>query len=98
MTMLRCFALLIIYSLFAVLPAAAQHAVLQGTVSDERGAPLPLATVVLVDTNHGTSTRDDRAFAISGIAPGTYSVRVSMVGFRPAARTIALSAGEVAKL
>ena len=43
--------------------------------------PLGFATVQLAGTEYGTQTDDRGTFVISGIPPGLYNVKVSLVGF-----------------
>ena len=62
--------------------AFGQQAVIVGRVFDaETGAPLPGVNVFLDQTLLGTSTKDDGSFRIHRLAPGSYNVVGSMVGF-----------------
>lgn len=63
-----------------------------GSVQDTQGGAIPGATVVLIDDNSGTRTvpvvTDVRGtFTRANVAPGTYTVEVSMPGFRTMRRT-----------
>src|SRR5690606_29833692 len=86
--------------LLAFLPAAAaaQFATLQGRVTDAAtGEALPGATVVLASDDgaeRGTAATTDGAFALAGVPPGRYVLRVSFVGYAAAADTLALAFGE----
>jgi hypothetical protein len=84
----------------AASPAAAQA--VRGAVVDEAGAPVPAATVLLVDglgtVRHSVLSGPDGGFALRGPREGTYSVRVERVGFAPATATVQLAAGETAEL
>lgn len=57
----------------------------EGTVSDEEGAPLPGASVTLKNEKtgytKGTVTREDGYYIISGIEPGKYECEVALPGF-----------------
>jgi hypothetical protein len=44
--------------------------------------PIPSANIVLVRTTMGTASGIDGRFSLSGIPVGTYTVRISCVGFR----------------
>ncbi|MCA9734570.1 carboxypeptidase-like regulatory domain-containing protein, partial [candidate division KSB1 bacterium] len=56
-----------------------------GTVLDKKsGQPLPGANVFVVGTNLGAATDVDGQFLIINMQPGTYTVRVSMIGYRVA--------------
>ena len=65
----------------AVMPVLAQSGKLAGLVVDEQGEPLIGATVLIVGTQQGAATDLDGQYAVINIAPGTYSVRYSMIGF-----------------
>jgi TonB-linked SusC/RagA family outer membrane protein len=68
--------------------AMAQYTV-EGTVSDQNaGVPLPGATVVLVDADFGTATNVDGEFEFTNVPEGTYSLRVTYVGYVQLNRTI----------
>jgi len=68
--------------------AVAQYTV-EGTVSDQSdGAPLPGATVILVDTNYGTATDADGYFEFTDVPEGTYTLRITFVGYVPLQRSI----------
>jgi len=68
--------------------AFAQYTV-EGTVSDQSdGAPLPGATVILVDTNYGTATDADGYFEFTDVPEGTYTLRITFVGYVPLQRSI----------
>jgi TonB-linked SusC/RagA family outer membrane protein len=68
--------------------ALAQYTV-EGTVSDQSdGAPLPGATVILVDTNYGTATDADGYFEFTDVPEGTYTLRITFVGYVPLQRSI----------
>ncbi|AEN72259.1 TonB-dependent outer membrane receptor precursor [Rhodothermus marinus SG0.5JP17-172] len=62
-------------------------AALTGTVTDERGEPLPGANVVAVHeptgTQYGTTTQIDGRYALLNLLPGgPYTVTVSFVGYQ----------------
>jgi outer membrane receptor protein involved in Fe transport len=54
-----------------------------GRITDaETGEPLPGANVLLEETNMGTSTDLEGYYVIINISPGTYDLKVSMMGYR----------------
>jgi outer membrane receptor protein involved in Fe transport len=63
-------------------PVLAQDGKLAGTVTDtESGEPLPGVNVVLQGTQLGAATKSDGSYTIIGINPGSYDVRLSLVGY-----------------
>jgi TonB-linked SusC/RagA family outer membrane protein len=85
--------LLSVLGMFAVMlafsPAAFAQFTVEGTVFDQgTNTPLPGATVLLVDTNYGTATNVDGYFEFEGVPEGTYTLRVSYVGYVQLNRTI----------
>ncbi len=59
----------------------AQTGTIRGTViDDENGEPIMFATVFVPETSGGTTTDLDGAFSLS-LAPGTYSIEISYVGY-----------------
>lgn len=64
--------------------AAVAQSRITGTVVDASGGtPLPGANVLLTDTQHGAATDEAGRFVIVDVAPGTYTVEASMIGFAP---------------
>src|SRR5258708_2662478 len=61
-----------------------------GNVSDQSGAAVPGATVVVTDTQRGTSrtmtTDDSGEYAVPELQPGTYKIRVEAKGFKSSER------------
>ena len=61
-----------------------------GTVSDQSGAAVPSATVVVTDTQRGTSrtltTDDSGGFVAPELQPGAYKIRVEAKGFKSSER------------
>ncbi len=70
------------YFLFVLLShnLFAQDAKISGTVNSEEGL-LPFANVVINGTNIGTTTDGDGYFEIDRLAPGTYHLTASFVGY-----------------
>src|SRR5881396_1932319 len=68
-----------------------------GTVRDSAtGAPLADATVTVVGTGLAARTGADGRYAITGVPPGTYRVRVRMLGYGPVVASVAVQEGEQA--
>lgn len=76
-----------VWLLLAVGPALAQStgSAIQGTVTDEQGAVMPGASVVVGNVQTGWTrdvVTDDRGwYRATAITPGDYEVRVSLAGF-----------------
>ena len=88
---------------FFVLVGAVQaqsSATMRGFVSDESdGEPLQGVNIVLLDEAGelvtGAASDQDGLYFISQVDPGTYSVRVSFVGYEALTDTVSLAAGEI---
>lgn len=64
------------------LAANAQNGKIAGTVVDrDSGEPLPAATVVIEGTTRGAATDVNGEYTILNVAPGTYALRASFVGY-----------------
>ena len=83
-------------------PAAAQITTgnISGTVLDAQGAVVPGATVTLISDTKGTKlapvvTGENGTYAFPNVTPDTYTVEVTMDGFKTLRRSgVALSAGD----
>lgn len=95
----RCLPPLLILA-FAVLPVSAQE--VRGFVTEARGEqPLQGASVVLLrgaDVAYGTTTDGDGFFRFVRVAPGSWRLRVSFVGFEPREEVLELTEGAVVSL
>ena len=79
--------LMLVAALFATPSALGQStAVLQGTVTDSKGAVLPNATVTVrnraTSTERTTQTDSDGNYQVAALPPGVYSVEVRVQGFK----------------
>ncbi|MFH5831005.1 carboxypeptidase-like regulatory domain-containing protein [Halalkalibaculum sp. DA384] len=88
-----------IYAFLVVSKAQAQDAAMQGIISDNStGQPLYGANVVLKpvagEKFMGAAADGDGFYRISSIEPGTYSLRISYIGYRPYTDTLDLDEGE----
>ncbi|WP_210518507.1 SusC/RagA family TonB-linked outer membrane protein [Hymenobacter terricola] len=84
--------------LLLAVPAAAQSPqryTLKGRVTDAGGHELPGATVLLNGTAFGAATGADGAYALSTtVAPGAYTLTVSLIGYAAVSRPLTLGADE----
>ncbi|HMC75715.1 MAG TPA: TonB-dependent receptor [Vicinamibacterales bacterium] len=95
-------ALLLFTMLASVIPASAQltTGTLTGTLKDAQGGVVPGATVTLTSEGKGTQlspafTNANGDFVIANVQPDTYTIEVTMAGFKPIKRSgISISAGD----
>ena len=86
------FLLILFFSGFSLVAFAAS---VKGRVNDNAsGEPLVGATVYLKNTSFGTSVSLDGSFLIKGIPSGTYTLIVSMVGYRQIEKQIEINEGK----
>lgn len=87
--------LAIALALPAALAAQQETGTLTGTISDAAGgAPLAGAQVYLPSTRQGAVADAQGHYSITGIAPGQFQVRVRMLGYEQAERTVTIAAGQ----
>ena len=67
--------------------------VIRGTVTTAAGVPLPRVNVVIEGTRIGTQTADDGRFIVR-TAPGSYTLRASVLGYSPQSKPVQVAAGE----
>ncbi len=74
--------------------ALAQTGSLSGIVTDgESGDPLPGANLFIEQLGSGTATDVEGRYRVADIPVGSYTVRVSFVGYRTTTRPVTISAG-----
>ena len=74
--------------------ALAQTGTLSGTVTDsETGDPLPGANVFVVELGSGAATDIDGLYTLTDIGAGSYTIRVSFIGFKSVEQAYTISAG-----
>ncbi len=91
--------LLFAFGLFATSAHSQELAALDGFITDaSNGETLISANVILEGTLRGATSNLSGYYAISGIEPGTYTVRYSYIGFNTVTREVVLAAGESVRL
>ena len=81
--------------LFGASPASAQQGAVTGTVTDAgNGEPISGAQVFIRGTNLGTLTSQDGSYRLEGVPTGQQTVRVRLIGYQTASRTVNVSAGQ----
>ena len=63
---------------------------IRGRITDESGAPLPNASVLVLGTDKGTAANTDGVFTITGLKAGKYRLQISAVGFTTDLRDITI--------
>jgi hypothetical protein len=95
-----CAFLLFAFALGIQAVAQAGTGEIHGTITDPSGALIPSATVSLsgpAGVSKTATTGSDGAFRLTGVAPGTYSLSVTAIGFAPStAENIEMMAGKSA--
>ena len=66
------------------LAAQATTGKIEGTVTDQQGAPIANAQVTVVGTAFGALTSDKGYYFINNVPVGTYTVRARFIGYTPA--------------
>jgi TonB-dependent starch-binding outer membrane protein SusC len=87
-------------ALFIALPlSVAAQTGLQGTVTDESSnEPLVGATIFILETEQGANTNIDGQFELTGLSAGTYTVRVSYIGYRELRQAVTITSGQMQTL
>src|SRR4029077_15075020 len=69
-----------------------------GTVTDMKEGALPGAQIFVEPTKVSAASDSQGKFTLSGVAPGTYNVTISYVGFAPLMMSVVVSAGQTANI
>lgn len=78
---------------------AAPSGTVEGSIRDaQTNEPLPGANVLLVGTSLGASTDLNGKFLVSNVAPGTYTLRATYVGYKSKDLQVEVGAGQNVKL
>lgn len=90
--------LIVLLVLFGAVGAFAQYGSVKGKVVDEKSAPVSYATVVLKGTSYGANTDDDGMYEIRNVAPGSYTLEISYIGYATFNQSVSVAAGQAASL
>lgn len=71
---------------------------IRGRITDETGAPLANASVLVIGTDKGTAANEDGVFVINGLKAGKYRLQISAVGFTTQLRDITVKDNESLEL
>ncbi len=91
------FGLLLAAVWIAPLRAQEPTGAIRGRITDEASQQPLRAANVRIGTL-GTQTRDDGGYLLEGVPAGTDSLRVTMIGYAPAARLVTVAAGDTLDL
>lgn len=91
--MKKQYILLVTYWLFVCYPVFAQTGSIRGTVSSGK-EPVQFASVAIENTTQGTSTDERGKFRLLDIAPGSYRLIISSVGYQSLKKTVSVTAGK----
>jgi iron complex outermembrane recepter protein len=75
--------LTIVIFVMVIKPATAQQSVVEGVITDSKGATIVGATVIVKGTNTYALTGDDGAFKLNAPKQLPFSIRISSTGFKP---------------
>ena len=92
---MRAFVLPVVFCLGAAGTVGAQAVGrVTGSVTGQAGQPLVGASVFLPESRQGARTGADGRYTIGDVQPGQLTVRVTMIGYRPLSRAVAVAAGQ----
>ncbi|MEL6141766.1 MAG: TonB-dependent receptor, partial [Bacteroidota bacterium] len=83
------------YSRLGYFAVQAQNATLSGRVSNQSGEPLGAASIGLEGTYIGTTTDKGGNFFIGEIPAGTYTIKVSFIGYLSVSEEVSFETGQV---
>jgi len=78
--------------------AQGQTGAVVGTVVDEGGSPLPGANVAIPGTQRGTSTNSEGRFVLGSLAPQTYTLRASFIGYLAQEQSVTVTGGDTTRV
>jgi len=81
---IRCFNIFIsLLFLLSQIVYAGTTGKISGIVTDETGSPMPGVNVMIMGTTMGAASDINGQYFILNIPPGTYTLRATMVGYKP---------------
>ncbi len=85
----------VLLALLAAVPLAAQQptGTIRGRVTDET-TQQPLSGASVMIAGHATQTIGDGTYALSGVAAGTDTLRIRMIGYAPTSRPVTVREGQ----
>ena len=96
---LAAFALLAALTTAAAVQAQDRGALTGRVIDKKTGHAIPFGNIAVVEAKRGGLTDSEGRFLITGLAPGTYEVRVQLLGYRPESKPgVVVSAGATVTL
>src|SRR5437016_9513094 len=80
---LSCASLLTLLVVASSLAAQQTTGKLEGTVTDDKGAPIASAQVTIVGTSFGALTDNKGYYFINNVPVGSYTLRAKFIGYQP---------------
>ncbi|MBS1733928.1 MAG: carboxypeptidase-like regulatory domain-containing protein [Bacteroidetes bacterium] len=80
--------LLFFVLVFTYNSSISQQVDISGTVSNSKSQPIAQASVYLLNSNQGAVTDEHGNFSIKSLAPGSYELQVSCIGYAAVSREI----------
>ncbi|WP_421894450.1 TonB-dependent receptor [Marinoscillum sp.] len=93
--MKKTYTILIASLFFLCFESFAQNVVSGKVIDAKSGEALIGASAILSGTSKGATTNVDGSFEISGVADGSYTIKVSFVGYEELTRTVNVSGADV---
>ncbi|MGO4289321.1 TonB-dependent receptor [Chitinophaga sp. RAB17] len=84
----------LLFLLFLTTLTYAQQGTLKGTVTNKDRKPVQFANVAIKDLHTGATADQQGLFNIKNITPGTYDIKISMVGYQPVMLRKTIVAGQ----
>ncbi len=88
---------LFVFALFAAgSNGQASHGSVVGTLKDSEGGAIYGARVILQPTDARAVTNRQGSYTFADVAPGTYTLSISFIGFAPYSSPVTVTAGQIA--
>lgn len=75
-----------------------QNPSVSGQIKTASGEPLASATVKLNNSSYGTMSDGSGYYTIKNVKPGSYSLHITAIGFKPEKKTVIITAGADSKV
>ncbi|RVU00407.1 TonB-dependent receptor [Mucilaginibacter limnophilus] len=86
--------LLVLLCTYSIFTSAQTLSSLKGRIKNSAGEPVPAATAKILNTSLGAITNEAGLFVIKHIKPGSYTLSISLVGYKTQTRHIDIAGKE----